>query len=158
MAIQRTKGVVALRYCAVVILMAVTQLGGFWFHSAGVYQGVANVPLSEFPEDVDFVFVLTLAATVIGLKYLVYEFAVRAFTGDYTNPVIRLCFYACYSTALVIDMVSIFSASKPISDSGLAILAAVFQTPLVLIAAAGAIAAIVLWKDLPPRTGATAAP
>lgn len=158
MAIQRKKGVVALRYCAVVILMAATQLAGFWFHSAGVYQGGANVPLSEFPEDVDFVFVLTFAATVFGLKYLVYELAVRAFTGNHRTPAIRLCFYAGYATALMIDMVSIFSASKPISDSGFAILAAVFQTPLVLIACAGAIAAIVLWKDLPPRTGATAAP
>lgn len=65
---------------------------------------MANVPLSEFPEDVDFVFVLTFAATVFGLKYLIYELAVRA------------------------------------------------------LACAGAIAAIVLWKDLPPRTGATAAP
>lgn len=158
MAIQRKKGVVALRYCAVVILMAATQLAGFWFHSAGVYQGGANVPLSEFPEDVDFVFVLTFAATVFGLKYLVYELAVRAFTGNHRTPAIRLCFYAGYATALMIDMVSIFSASKPISDSGFAILAAVFQTPLVLIACAGAIAGIVLWKDLPPRTGATAAP
>lgn len=148
----------ALRYCAVVVLMAVTQLVGFWFHSAGVYQGVANVPLSEFPEEVDFVFVLTFAATVLGLKYLVYEFAVRAFTGNYRNPVIRLCYYTGYTAALMIDMASIFSASKPISDSGLAILAAVFQTPLVLIASAGAIAAIVLWKDMPPRAGATAAP
>ena len=32
MALQGTKGIVALRYCAVVILMAVTQLAGFWFH------------------------------------------------------------------------------------------------------------------------------
>ncbi|MDI3211960.1 hypothetical protein [Arthrobacter sp. AL12] len=139
MALQGTKGTVALRYCAVVILMAVTQLAGFWFHSGDVYQGVANVPLSEFPEDVDFVFVLTFAATVFGLKYLIYELA-------------------GYATALMIDMASIFSASKPIPDSGIAILAAVFQTPLVLIACAGAIAAIVLWKGLPPRTGAAAAP
>ncbi|MDZ4092951.1 MAG: hypothetical protein U1D68_17290 [Arthrobacter sp.] len=106
MAIQRTKGVVALRYCAVVVLMAVTQLVGFWFHSAGVYQGVANVPLSEFPEEVDFVFVLTFAATVLGLKYLVYEFAVKAFTGNYRNPVIRLCYYTGYTAALMIDMAS----------------------------------------------------
>ncbi|MDR7082435.1 hypothetical protein J2X01_001724 [Arthrobacter ginsengisoli] len=111
MAIQRTMGGRALRYCAVVILLAATQLAGFWFHSAGVYQGPANVPLSEFPEDV----------------------------------------------ALMIDMASIFSSSKPRADSGFAMLAAVFQTPLVLIASGGAIAAIVFWKHLPPRAGATEA-
>ena len=59
--------------------------------------------------------------------------------------------------ALMIDMASIFSSSKPRADSGFAMLAAVFQTPLVLIASGGAIAAIVFWKHLPPRAGATEA-
>ncbi|CAH0187154.1 MULTISPECIES: hypothetical protein [unclassified Arthrobacter] len=71
---------------------------------------------------------------------------------------IRLCFYAGYAVALMIDVASIFSSSEPAADSGFAILAAVFQTPLVLIASAGAVAAIVLRKDAPPRTGATQAP
>lgn len=158
MAIRRTMGGLALRYWAVVILAAATHLAGLWFHSSGIYQGPANVPLSQFPENVDFVFVLTFAATMIGLKYVVYELAVRAFTGNYKTPAIRLCFYAGYAAALAIDMASIFSSSKPIADVGLAIVAAVFQSPLVLIASAGAIAAIVLWKDTPPKTGATRAP
>lgn len=87
-------GGLALRYWAVVILAAATHLAGLWFHSSGIYQGPANVPLSQFPENVDFVFVLTFAATMIGLKYVVYELAVRAFTGNYKTPAIRLCFYA----------------------------------------------------------------
>lgn len=158
MAIGMTRGGGVLRYCAVVILMTATQLAGLWFHSSGVCQGSANVPLSEFPEDVDFVFVLTFAATMIGLKYLVYELAVRAFTGNSRTPAIRLWFNAGYAAALVIDMASVFSSSKPIADAGFAILAAVFQTPLVLIASAAAIAAIVLRKGTPPKTGATSAP
>ena len=125
---------------------------------SAIYQGAANVPLSGFPEDVDFVCVLTFAATVIGLKYLVYEVPLKAFTGTYRNRASWPCYYTGYAAALILDMASIFAGSKSISDSGLAILAGVFQTPLVLIASAGAIAAIVLWKDMPPRTGAPAAP
>lgn len=157
MAIRMDMGAVALRYGAVVILAAATHLAGLWFHSSGIYQGPANVPLSQFPENVDFAFALTFAATMIGIKYVVYQLAVRAFTGSYKSPAIGLCFYAGFAAALVIDMVSIFSSSKPIADAGFAILAAVFQTPLVLIAAAGAIAAIVLRKDTPPKTGVTRA-
>lgn len=124
----------------------------------GRLSGARDLPLREFPEDVDFVFVLTFAATMIGPKYLVYELAVRASTGNYRTPAMRLCFYAGYASALVIDMASVFSSSKPIADAGFVVLAAVFQTPLVLIASAVGIAAIVLWKGTPPKTGATSAP
>jgi hypothetical protein len=138
-----------LRYCAAVILLIRAQLAGFWSHSSGVYQGQSNVPLSRFPEDLDFFFVLTFAPTIIGFKYLVYEFAVRAFTGTTRSLAPRVCFYAGYAIALAIDMMSVFSASKPIADAGLAVLGAVMQSPLVLIAARAVIACYVLWKDRP---------
>lgn len=139
-----------LRYCAAVILVIGAQLAGFWSHSSGAYQGQSNVPLSRFPEDVDFFFVLSFAPTIVGLKYLVYEFAVRAFTGTTGNLATRVCFYAGYAVALAIDMTSVFAASKPIADAGLAVLGAVMQSPVVLIAAGGVIAGYVLWKDRPP--------
>ena len=56
------------------------------------------------------------------------------------------------------DMASIFSAAKPTADAGFAILAAVFQTPMVLIGFAGAILGIVLWKDRPSRDEASQVP
>lgn len=43
------------------VLLIAAQVGSMWFHSAGVYQGDANVPLREFPEDLDIFFVLTFA-------------------------------------------------------------------------------------------------
>jgi hypothetical protein len=139
-----------LRYCAAVALVIGAQLAGFWFHSSGVYPGRSNVPLRQFPQDVDLFFVLTFAPTIIGLKYLVYEFAVRAFTGKSGTRATGICFYAGYAIALAIDMMSIFSASKPIADAGLAVLGTVTMSPLVLIAAGGVIAGYVLWKDRPP--------
>jgi hypothetical protein len=153
MATGMTRGGAFLRYGAAAVLLVAVQLTGSWFHSAGIYHGNANVPLAEFPEDVDIFFVLTFAPTIIGLKYLVYDFAVRAFTKTYRTPALLLCFFLGYAAALAIDVVCLFSASKPVADAGLAILGAVFQTPFVLVACAGAIAATVLLKDRPAQTG-----
>lgn len=139
-----------LRYCVAVALVIGVQLAGFWSHASGIYQGQANVPLSRFPEDVDVFFVVTFAPTFIGLKYLIYEFAVRAFTRTTDTVATRFCFYAGYAVALAADMMSVFSSSKPIADAGLAILGAVIYSPMVLIAAGGVIAGYVLWKDRPP--------
>ena len=159
MAIRMTRrGTVLLRYGAAAVLLVAAQLAGFWFHSAGIYQGTANVPLAEFPEDVDVFYVLTFAPSIIGLKYLVYDFAVRAFTKTYRTPALLVCFFVGYAAALAIDAACLFSASKPIADAGFAIMGAIFQTPLVLFAFGTAIAATVLLKDRPPQTGATQAP
>lgn len=139
-----------LRYCVAVALVIGVQLASLWAYSSGIYQGQANVPLRKFPEDVDFFFVVTFAPTFIGLKYLVYEFAVRAFTRASGTLATWLCFYAGYAVALAADMMSVFSSSKPMADAGLAILGAVIYSPMVLIAAGGVIAGYVLWKDRPP--------
>ncbi|WP_223984734.1 hypothetical protein [Arthrobacter sp. NicSoilB8] len=158
MAIGMTRGGTVLRDGAAAVLLVAAQLAGFWFHSAGIYQGTANVPLAEFPEDVDVFYVLTFAPTIIGLKYLAYDFAVREFTKTYRTPALLLCFFVGYAAALAIDVACLFSASRPIADAGLAVLGAVFQTPLVLFACATVIAATVLLKDRPPQTGAAQAP
>ena len=147
-----------LRYSAAAVLLVAAQLAGLWFHSAGVYGGTANVPLAEFPEDVAVFDVLTFAPTIIGLKYLIYDFAVREFTKTYRTPGLLLCFFVGYAAALAFDMACLYSASKPIADAGFALLGAVFQTPLALFACATAIAATVLLKDRPPETQATRAP
>ena len=148
-----TRAGAALRFGAVAILLVAAHLAGLWFHSAGVYRGDANVPLFRFPQDVDFFYVLTFPPTIIGLKYLAYDFAVRAFTKTYRTRALRICFFAGYVAALAIDVACLFAASKPVADAGLAILGAIVQSPLVLFAAGGAIAATVLLKDKPPQTG-----
>ncbi|MEV8083523.1 hypothetical protein [Pseudarthrobacter oxydans] len=155
MALGMTRGGTALRYAAVSVLLIAAQVGSMWFHSAGVYQGDANVPLRKFPEDLDVFFVLTFAPTIVGLKYLAYDAAVRAFTKDYRTPALLLCFGAGYAAAFAMDVACLFAASRPVSDSGLAILGTILQSPLALVAAGGVIAATVLLKDRPPHTGAT---
>ncbi|MFJ6272346.1 hypothetical protein ACIQG8_20430 [Pseudarthrobacter oxydans] len=150
-----TRGGTALRYAVVSVLLIAAQVGSMWFHSAGVYQGDANVPLRKFPEDLDAFFVLTFAPTIVGLKYLAYDAAVRAFTKDYRTPALLLCFGAGYAAAIAMDVACLFAASRPVSDSGLAILGTILQSPLALVAAGGVIAATVLLKDRPPHTGAT---
>lgn len=129
MAFGMTRGGTALRYALVSVLLIAAQLGSMWFHSAGVYQGNANVPLRDFPQDVDFFFVLTFAPTIIGLKYLAYDSAVRAFTKDYRTPALLLCFGAGYAATFAMDVACLFAASRPVSDSGLAILGTILQSP-----------------------------
>ena len=157
MAMRTTRGGPALRYGVASVVLIATQLGSLWFHSAGVYQGKANVPLSKFPEDVDVFFVLTFAPTIIGLKYLLYDVAVRAFTKTYKPLGLYLCFFAGYVGALAFDVMCLFSSAKPIADAGLAILSTILQSPLILIACGGAIAVTVLLKDRPPQPGTTPA-
>jgi len=70
MALGMTRGGTALRYAAVSVLLIAAQVGSMWFHSAGVYQGDANVRLRKFPEDLDVFFVLTFAPTIVGLNTL----------------------------------------------------------------------------------------
>lgn len=79
----------------------------------------------------------------------------RAFTKDYRTPALLLCFGAGYAAAFAMDVACLFAASRPVSDSGLAILGTILQSPLALVAAGGVIAATVLLKDRPPHTGAT---
>lgn len=153
-----TRGGTVLRYGVVSVLLIAVQVYSLWFHSAGVYQGNHNVALREFPEDVDVFFVLTFAPTIVGLKYLAYDAAVRAFLKDYRTPALFLCFIAGYAVALAIDVACLFAASKPIADSGLAVLGTIMQSPMALLAAGGVIAATVLIKDRPPQTGATPSP
>lgn len=148
-----TRGGAALRYALASVLLVAAQLGSMWFHSAGVYQGDANVPLLRFPQDVYFFDVLTFAPTIIGLKYLAYDFAVRAFTKNYRTRALHICFFAGYAAALAIDAACLFAASRPVADAGFAVLGAIMQSPLVLFAAGGAIAATVLLKDRPSQTG-----
>lgn len=158
MALGMTRAGTALRYGMVSALLVGIQLYSLWFHSAGVYQGNANVPLSDFPEDVDVVFVLTFVPTVVGLKYLAYDAAVRAFTKDYRTPALVVCFIAGYAAALASDAACLFAASRPIADSGLAALGTILQSPIPLLAAGGIIAGTVLLKDRPPQAGATPTP
>ena len=47
---MKRDGAVLLRYGAAAVLLVAAQLAGFWFHSAGIYQGTSNVPLADFPE------------------------------------------------------------------------------------------------------------
>ena len=153
MATGMTRGGAALRYALASVLLVAAQLGSMWFHSSGVYRGDANVPLLRFPQDVDFFYVLTFTPTIIGLKYLAYDFAVKAFTKTYRTRGLRICFVAAYAAALAIDVACLFAASRPVADAGLAVLGAIVQSPLVLFAAGGAMAATVLLKDKPPQTG-----
>jgi hypothetical protein len=153
-----TRGGALLRYGAVSLLLIGVHLGSLWFYSNGIYQGDANVPLFKFPEEVDFVYILTFTPTIIGLKYLAYDFAVRAFTKGHRPRALLLCFVAGYAGALAMDVACLVAASKPMADAGLAILGAVFQTPTILIVAGGLIAATVLLKDSPPQTGPTPSP
>lgn len=153
MATGMTRGGAALRYALASVLLIAAQLGSMWFHSAGVYQGDANVPLVRFPQDVDFFYVLTFAPSIIGLKYLAYDFAVRAFTKNYGTRALSICFFAGYSAALAMDVACLFAASRPVADAGLSVLGAIVQSPLVLFAVGGAIAATVLLKDKPPHSG-----
>lgn len=96
--------------------------------------------------------------TIVGLKYLAYDVAVTAFTKDYRTPALLLCFIAGYAAAFAIDVACLFAASRPIADAGLAVLGTIMQSPMVLLAAGGIIAATVLIKDPPPQTGATPSP
>ncbi|MHA7262231.1 hypothetical protein ACX80W_03390 [Arthrobacter sp. TMN-37] len=158
MAVRRTMGGVALRYCAVLVLAAAAHLAGLWFHSSGVYHGPANVPLTQFPEDADFGFVLTFAASIIGLKYVVYELIARTFSRNFESRAARACFYAGYVVALMIDLASLFSSSEPIADAGFALLAAVLCSPVVLIVCAAVIVGITCWANRPVKAGAYRAP
>lgn len=142
-----------LRYGLLSVLLIGIHLGTQWFFSEGVYQGGSNVPLRRFPEEVDVFFVLTFTPTFIGLKFLAYDSAVRSSTKGYRPPAVIAVFIAGYVVALAMDIACLIAASKPIADSGLAILGAVLQTPLVLFAAGALIAGTVLQKDRPPQTG-----
>ncbi|MHC6591520.1 hypothetical protein [Arthrobacter sp. C152] len=140
-----------LRYGLVSALLVGIHVGSTWFFSEGVYQGGSNVPLIKFPQDVDVFFVLTFTPSLIGLKYLVYDSAVRAVTKNYRPTALMVVFAAGYAVALAMDVAGLIASSKPIADSGFAILGAIFQTPLVLLAAGGLIAAAALPKDKPPQ-------
>ena len=146
-----------LRYGLLSALLIGIHLGTLWFFSEGVYQGQSNVPLITFPQDVDVFFVLTFTPTLIGLKYLVYDSAVRAMTKSYRPPALVVVFAAGYAVALAMDIAGLVASLRPIADSGFAILAAIFQTPLVLLAAGGLIAGASLRKDRPPQAGPTTA-
>lgn len=141
-----------LRYGLVSALLIVIQVGSMWFFSEGVYRGKANVPLIKFPQDVDVFFILTFTPSLIGLKYLVYDSAVRAATKNSKPPAVMVVFAAGYVVALAMDVAALIASSKPIADSGFAVLGAIFQTPLVLLAAGALIAAAALPKDRPPQT------
>lgn len=141
-----------LRYGLLSALLIGIHLGTLWFFSDGVYHGGANVPLRRFPEDVDVFFILTFTPTFIGLKFLAYDSAVRAITKGYTPAALMVVFIAGYVVALAMDVAGLIASSKPIADAGFAILGAIFQTPLVLLAAGGLIAAAALQKDTPPQT------
>ncbi|WP_457948729.1 hypothetical protein ACTAQI_00260 [Pseudarthrobacter sp. alpha12b] len=147
-----------LRYGLVSAVLIGVHLGSLWFFSEGVYRGTSNVPLIKFPQEVDHFFVLTFTPTLIGLKYLAYDSAVRAFTKVYRPPALMVVFVAGYLVALAMDLAGLVAASKPMADSGFAILGAICQTPLVLVAAGGLIAATVLLKDRPPQTGPNPSP
>lgn len=151
MALGMTRGGTALRYGLVSVLLISVHLIALWYYSSGVYRGRANVPLRAFPEDVDFFFVLTFAPTLIGLKYMAYDIAVRAFTKGYRTRSLMLCFLAGYAAALVYDVACLVAASKPIADSGFAIFGFLLHSPLILIGAGGIIAATVLLKDRPAQ-------
>lgn len=40
-----------------------------------------------------------MTTAAIGLKYLVYDFAVRAFTKSYKTPALLVCFFVGYAAA-----------------------------------------------------------
>ena len=144
-----------LRYGLVSALLIGIHVGSLWFFSEGVYQGKSNVPLTKFPQEVDVVFVLTFTPTLIGFKYLVYDSAVRTATRGYRPPALMVVFAAGYVVALAMDIAGLVASLKPVADSGFAILGAIFQTPLVLLAAGGLIAGGSRQKDRPPQPGPT---
>jgi hypothetical protein len=153
MAWGMTRRGTALRHGVVSVLLITVQLVTLWFHSSGVYRGQANVPLRAFPGDVDFFYVLTFAPTIVGLKYLAYDVAVRAFTKDYRKPSLMLCFIAGYVAALAYDVACLVAVSKPVADSGFAIFGVLLHSPLFLLGAGGIIAVTVLLNDRPPPDG-----
>jgi hypothetical protein len=140
-----------LRYGLLSALLIGVHLGTLWFFSEGVYQGGANVPLLSFPEDVDVLFVLTFTPTLIGLKFLWYDSAVRAITKGYTPTAVMVVFIGGYLVALAIDLACLIAASKPIADSGFAIFGSILQSPFVLILAGAIVAGLALQKDFPPQ-------
>lgn len=142
-----------LRYGLVSVLLIGIRLGSQWFFSDGVYQGRANVPLLKFPAEVDVVFLLTFTPSFIGLKYLAYDSAVRALTKHSRPPVLIACFIAGYLVTLAMDIACLIAASKPMADSGLAILGPVVQTPVVLLVSTALIAGGALQKGAPPLAG-----
>ncbi|WP_455833551.1 hypothetical protein [Pseudarthrobacter siccitolerans] len=153
MALGMTRRGTALRYGVVSVLLITVQLVTMWFYSSEVYRGQANVPLRAFPGDVDFFFVLTFAPTIVGLKYLAYDVAVRAFTKDYRKRSLILCFVAGYAAALAYDVACLVAVSKPVADSGFAIFGVLMHSPLILLGAGGIIAVTVLLNDRPPQDG-----
>ena len=98
-------------------------------------------------------YVLTFAPTIVGLKYLAYDVAVRAFTKDYRKRSLMLCFVAGYVAALAYDVACLVAVSKPVADSGLAIFGVLMHSPLILLGAGGIIAVTVLLNDRPPQDG-----
>ena len=141
-----------LRYGLLSALLIGIHLGTQWFFSEGVYQGDANVPLRRFPENVNVLDLLTFTPILIGLKFLAYDAAVQALTKGYRPPAVMVIFIAGYLVALAMDIACLIAASKPIADSGFALLGSVLQTPFVLLLAGAIIAGLALNKDAPPNT------
>lgn len=142
-----------LRYGLLSALLIGIHLGTRWFFSEGVYQGAANVPLRRFPDNVHIVDLLTFTPIFIGLKFVAYDSAVRAFTKGYRPPAVMVIFVAGYVMALAMDIACLIAASRPIADSGYALLGSILQTPFILLLAGAIIAGLALNKDAPPRTG-----
>jgi hypothetical protein len=153
MAMGMTRRGAWLRYGLVSVLLILIHVGALWFFSDGVYHGNANVPLFKFPEEVDVLYILTFTPLFIGLKYRVYDAAVRAATRNYRPRAAVVCFVAGYVVALAMDVACLVAASRPIADSGLSILGSVFQTPLVLLVAGALIAGAGMQNGRPPETG-----
>jgi hypothetical protein len=141
-----------LRYGLLSALLIGIHLGTQWFFSEGVYQGDANVPLRRFPENVNVLDLLTFTPIFIGLKFLAYDAAVHALTKGYRPPAVMVIFIVGYLVALAMDIACLIAASKPIADSGFALLGSVLQTPFVLLLAGAIIAGLALNKDAPPKT------
>lgn len=113
MALGMTRGGTWLRYGVVSVLLISVHLVSLWFYSSEAHQGPANVPLRAFPEDVDLFYILTFAPTIIGLKYLAYDVAVRAFTKGYRTRPLMLCFIVGYAAAFAYDGACLVAASNP---------------------------------------------
>jgi hypothetical protein len=117
---------------ATAVCIAIAYLAPLYYRS-DLYTGVRTVTNPD--NDVNILAVAFILGICVFLKYLLYDWLGRKLLKR--SPSIYLkakaMFWSVYSLALAIDILAIFSSSKPAVDSGFAIFGLILYSPPLLL-------------------------
>lgn len=140
-----------MRYVCVVVLIVATIFAAITYYRSGMYTGVSNIPLPSYPTGNDYLNIIWTAGLLVGLKYAIYDLVGGRIIKNAVNRAPRIVHYTAYGLALACDLLIVWSANQPISDSGLVLLAAIFYTPAILVIGL-IISSVMARRSVPPAS------